>query len=113
MFYVKSMVTKKKIPIEVTWRKRYVFQSILIQEKKRNAIEDIYTVIEGQKNHKTSRRKKSQNGNNKPFLTNIILNVNGLNYPPKDIGWLNKYKNKIKLYVVYKKLTLDLKMHRS
>ena len=31
---------------------------------------------------------------------------------PKDIDWLNGYKNKTCTYVVYKKSTSDLKTHR-
>ena len=30
---------------------------------------------------------------------------------PKDIGWLNVYKNKAHIYVVYKKPTSDLGTH--
>ena len=30
---------------------------------------------------------------------------------PKDTDWLNGYKNKTHIYAVYKKPTLDLKMH--
>ena len=30
---------------------------------------------------------------------------------PKDIDWLNGYKNKTHIYAVYKKPTSDLKMH--
>ena len=30
---------------------------------------------------------------------------------PKDIGWLNGYKNKTHIYAVYKKPTSDLKTH--
>lgn len=32
------------------------------------------------------------------------LNINGLNSPPKDTGELNGFRNKIHLYVVYKKV---------
>ena len=32
----------------------------------------------------------------------ITLNINGLNAQPKDKDWLNGYKNKIPIYVVYK-----------
>ena len=28
--------------------------------------------------------------------------------PPKDIDWLNGYKNKTRIYAVYKRLTSDL-----
>ena len=31
---------------------------------------------------------------------------------PKDIDWLNGYKNKTHIYAVYKKPTSDLKTHR-
>ena len=41
----------------------------------------------------------------------IILSVNGLNAATKDTDWLNEYKNKTRIYAVYKKLTLDLKTH--
>ena len=30
---------------------------------------------------------------------------------PKDMDWLSEYKNKTYIYAVYKKPTLDLKMH--
>ena len=30
---------------------------------------------------------------------------------PKDIDWLNGYKNKIHIYAIYKKPTSDLKTH--
>ena len=30
---------------------------------------------------------------------------------PKDTDWLNAYKNKTRIYAVYKKPTLDLKTH--
>ena len=30
---------------------------------------------------------------------------------PKDTDWLNGYKSKIHIYVVYKKPTIDLKTH--
>jgi len=45
------------------------------------------------------------------YISIIILNVNGLNAATKDTGWLNEYKNKTHIYVVYKKPTLDLKTH--
>ena len=35
-------------------------------------------------------------------LSIITLNVNGLNAPTKDKDWLNGYKNKTSIYVVYK-----------
>ena len=31
---------------------------------------------------------------------------------PKDIDWLNGYKNKTYIYAIYKKPTSDLKTHR-
>ena len=37
------------------------------------------------------------------YLSIITLNVNGLNAPTKD--WLNGYKNKTPIYVVYKRPT--------
>ena len=40
----------------------------------------------------------------------ITLNVNRLNAPTKKTtDWLNGYKNKTHIYVVYKKPTSDLK----
>ena len=30
---------------------------------------------------------------------------------PKDIGWLNEYKNKIHIYVICKRPTADLETH--
>ena len=30
---------------------------------------------------------------------------------PKDTAWLNRYKNKTRIYAVYKKPTSDLKTH--
>ena len=32
-------------------------------------------------------------------------------FQPKDTDWLNGYKSKTHIYVVYKKPTLDLKTH--
>ena len=37
------------------------------------------------------------------YLSIITLNVNGLNAPTKDKGWLNEYKNKTPIYAVYKR----------
>ena len=37
-----------------------------------------------------------------------ILNVNGLNDPTKDTGWMNRYRNKTCAYAVYKRSTSDL-----
>ena len=45
------------------------------------------------------------------YIFVITLNVNGLNAQPKDIDWLNGYKNKTHIYAVYKKPTSDLKTH--
>ena len=45
------------------------------------------------------------------YISTITLNVNGLNAPPKDIDWLNGYKNKTHIYAVYKKPTSDLGTH--
>ena len=45
------------------------------------------------------------------YISIITLNVNGLMLPPKDIDWLNGYKNKTHIYAVYKKPTSDLKTH--
>ena len=39
------------------------------------------------------------------YLSIITLNANGLNAPTKDKGWLNGYKNKTPIYVVYKRPT--------
>ena len=39
------------------------------------------------------------------YLSVITLNVNGLNPQPKDKDWLNGYKNKTPIYVVYKRPT--------
>ena len=36
------------------------------------------------------------------YLSVITLNVNGLNAPTKSKNWLNGYKNKTPIYVVYK-----------
>ena len=37
------------------------------------------------------------------YLSIITLNINGLNAPTKDKDWLNRYKNKTPIYVVYKR----------
>ena len=34
------------------------------------------------------------------YISIIALNVNGLNAQPKDIDWLNGYKNKTHIYAV-------------
>ena len=39
------------------------------------------------------------------YLSIITLNVNGMNAPTKDKDWLNGYKNKTPIYVVYKRPT--------
>ena len=39
------------------------------------------------------------------YLSIITLNVNELNAPTKDKDWLNGYKNKTPIYVVYKRPT--------
>ena len=44
------------------------------------------------------------------YIPIITLNVNGLN-APKDIDWLNGYKNKTHTYAVYKRPTSDLGTH--
>ena len=43
------------------------------------------------------------------YISIITLNVNGLNAPNTD--WLNGYKNKTHIYVVYKRPTSDLGTH--
>ena len=45
------------------------------------------------------------------YISTIILNVKGLNAPPKDTGLLNGYKNKTHIYAVYKRSTSDLGTH--
>ena len=45
------------------------------------------------------------------YLSIIALSVNGLNAPPKDKDWLNGYKNKTLIYVVYKRPTLKQGTH--
>ena len=45
------------------------------------------------------------------YISIITLNVNGLNAPRKDIDWLNGYKNKTRIYPVYKTPTSDLGIH--
>src|SRR5574337_89051 len=39
------------------------------------------------------------------YLSIMTLNVNGLNGPTKDKDWLNGYKNKTPIFVVYKRPT--------
>ena len=45
------------------------------------------------------------------YILIITLNVNGLNYPTKNIDWLNGYKHETCIYAVYKGLTSDLGTH--
>ena len=45
------------------------------------------------------------------YILLITLNVNGLNAPPKDMVWLNEYKNKTCIYAVYKRTTSDIGTH--
>ena len=45
------------------------------------------------------------------YISIITLNVNKLMLQPKDIDWLNGYKNKTYIYAIYKKPTSDLKTH--
>ena len=40
------------------------------------------------------------------YISIIILNVNGLNAPTKDIDWLNGYKSKTHVYAVHKRPTI-------
>ena len=45
------------------------------------------------------------------YISIITLNINGLVLQPKDIDWLNGYKNKTRIYAVYKRPTSDLATH--
>ena len=45
------------------------------------------------------------------YLSIITLNVNGFKTQPKDKDWLNGYKNKTLIYVVYKRPTSNLGTH--
>ena len=45
------------------------------------------------------------------YISIIDLNVSGLNDQPKDIDWLNGYRNKTRIYTVYKRPTSDLGTH--
>ena len=45
------------------------------------------------------------------YISNKTLNVNGLNAPNKDVGWLNGYKNKTHIHTVYKRPTSDQGTH--
>ena len=44
-------------------------------------------------------------------LSIITLNINGLMSQPKDKDWLNGYKNKTPIYVVYKRPTSKEGIH--
>ena len=66
-------------------------------------------------------QEKENTYNNKPktfkkmvigtYISIITLNENGLMLQPKDIDWLNGYKNKTRIYAVYKRPTSDLGTH--
>ena len=45
------------------------------------------------------------------YISIITLKVNGLMLQPKDIDWLNGYKNKTRIYAVYKRPTSELGTH--
>ena len=46
------------------------------------------------------------------YISIITLNVNRLNAPTNQfIDWLNGYKNKTRIYAVYKRPTSDLGTH--
>ena len=45
------------------------------------------------------------------YISIITLNVNGLNAPTKRHRLLNGYKNKTRIYAVYKRPTSDLGTH--
>ena len=45
------------------------------------------------------------------YISITTLNVNALMLQPKDIDWLNGYKNKTHIYAVYKRPTSDLGTH--
>ena len=45
------------------------------------------------------------------YILITTLNVHGLMLQPKDIDWLNGYKNMTGIYAVYKRPTLDLETH--
>ena len=42
------------------------------------------------------------------YISIITFKVNGLSAPTKNIDWLNGYKNKTRIYAVYKRPTSDL-----
>ena len=45
------------------------------------------------------------------YISITTLNVNGLNAPTKRHNWLNGYKNKTRIYAVYKRPTSDPGTH--
>ena len=45
------------------------------------------------------------------YILTITLNENGLMLQPKDIDWLNGYKNKTRIFAVYKRPTSALGTH--
>ena len=45
------------------------------------------------------------------YISIITLKVNGLMLQPKDIDWLNGYKNKTHIYAGYKRPTSYLGTH--
>ena len=45
------------------------------------------------------------------YISITTFNVNGLNAPTKKIHWLNGYKNRTRIYAVYKRPTSDLRTH--
>ena len=47
------------------------------------------------------------------YLSIITLNINGLNAQPKDKDWLNGYKNKTPIYVVYKRPSSKQGTHKD
>ena len=47
------------------------------------------------------------------YISTITLNVNGLNAPTKRHRLAEWIQNKIHIYAVYKKTTLDLKTHMT
>ena len=72
-------------------------------------------IIQSRNTTEEKRSIKSTPNNQKmatgTYISIITLNVNGLNAPTKDIDRLNGYKNKTRIYAVYKKPTSDLKTH--
>ena len=47
------------------------------------------------------------------YISINTLNVHGLNTQPKDIDWLNGYKNKTHIYAVFKRPTSLLGTHTN